>query len=432
MTFGNDEKHPPMTAGLWVWGFAAALYLLGFFHRVAPGVITAELMRDFAISAGALGNLSAFYFYSYAAMQIPTGILVDRWGPRRLLTTGALVAAGGAVLFALAPGVGWAAAGRLLIGGSVAVAFVGSLKVSVNWFAPRHYALLSGMASFFGVTGAVFAGTPLRLLVDHYGWRAVVLVTAAVTLLVGVGTWWFVRDQPHEKGFDDFVPPRPASGQDRGGIVADILRVFAYRNTVLLFLIPGGITGCVLTFCGLWGVPYLQTLHGVSATNAAAFTSALLVAWAVGGPFFGWLSERACNRKAIYLAGCGASLSGWLVVVLVKDLPLIFLLPVMVATGFCSGCMVITFVFVKESVPLPLAGTASGVINMGVMAGPMLLQPAVGRVLDLLWSGEMAAGVRVYSLSAYRSGFALMLAWIALSFFLLLFTRDTGCRQLVQ
>ena len=429
---GNNPT-PPIGAGLFVWSFGAVLYLLGFFHRVAPAVITGELMHDFQISAAALGNLSAFYFYSYAAMQIPTGILADRWGPRRLLTLGALVAAMGAVMFALAPGIALASAGRLLIGGSVAVAFVGLLKLAASWFAPHRFALITGLALFFGIVGAVFAGTPLRILVDQYGWRIVVLFSAAATIVVGVGTWFFVRDYPHEKGFRNFsITPSASALQPGAGIIAGVFHVFAYRNTALLFVIPGGLVGCVLTFSGLWGVPYLTTLHGISTASAATLTSALLVAWAVGGLFFGWFSDRLGNRKTLYLVGCGTSVAGWVVIVLVKDVALTLLVPVLLITGFSSGCMIISFAFVKESVPTHLSGTASGVINMGLMTGPMVLQPAVGWVLDRMWTGDMVAGLRVYSVTAYRSGFSLMLAWIAISFILLLFTRETGCRQVVE
>jgi len=421
---------PPMSPGLFVWSFGAVFYLLGFFHRVAPAVITAELMRDFQISAAALGNLSAFYFYSYVAMQIPTGILADRWGPRRLLTLGPLVAAMGAVMFALAPSIAWAAVGRLLIGGSVAVAFVGLLKVAANWFPPHRFALVTGLALFFGIVGAVFAGTPLRFLVDLYGWRSVVLLTAAASLVIGAGTWIFVRDYPHEKGYRDLAIADSASASKaETGVLQGIVQVFAYRNTWLLFVIPGGIVGSVLTFSGLWGVPYLTALHGLSTATAATLTSALLVAWAIGGPFFGWLSDRLGNRKKLYLAGCGTAVAGWAVILLATDISLAILIPVLLITGFSSGCMIISFAFVKESVPSHLAGTVSGVVNMGVMTGPMVLQPAVGLVLDRMWTGNLEAGVRVYSVGAYHSGFSLMLAWITFSFLLLLFTRETGCRQ---
>jgi MFS family permease len=162
------DHSPPQRTAWFIWSLGALFYLMGFFHRVAPAVMTEELMREFNINATALGNLSAFYFYSYVAMQIPTGILADTWGPRRLLTIGSLSAGIGTLLFALAPQIIWANLGRLVIGGSVAVAFVGLLKVANNWFPPRHYAMVSGVALFFGIIGAVFAGTPLRLLMHHY------------------------------------------------------------------------------------------------------------------------------------------------------------------------------------------------------------------------------------------------------------------------
>ena len=429
----QNNKPPPMAAGLFVWGFGAAFYLLAFFHRVAPAVITGELMREFQISATALGNLSAFYFYSYAAMQIPTGILADLWGPRRLLTMGALVAAIGAVLFALAPDISWAIVGRLLIGGSVAVAFVGLLKLTSCWFAPHRFALVSGLALFCGIVGAVFAGTPLRILVDAFGWRSTILFSAAITMAVAGGIWLFVRDYPHEKGFRDFIDAPPsAAPTNSAGILTNLKQVFSYRNTILLFIIPGGIVGSVLTFSGLWGVPYLTTLYGISPANAATLTSALLVAWAVGGPVFGWLSDRLKTRKKLYLVGCGISAAGWAIIILIKDLSLIQLVPVLLITGFSSGCMIISFAFVKESVPVHLAGTVSGVTNMGLMTGPMILQPAVGWLLDRMWTGDFLMGVRIYSVTSYRIGFGLMLAWIIVSFILLMFTRETGCRQMVE
>jgi len=419
-----------MGAGLFVWSFGAVFYLLGFFHRVAPAVITGELMRDFQISAAALGNLSAFYFYSYVAMQIPTGILADRWGPRRLLSVGALVASAGAVMFAMAPTLVWASIGRLLIGGSVAVAFVGLLKVAASWFAPNRYAMVSGLALLFGIIGAVFAGTPLRILVDFHGWRDTVLFSALLTLVVAVGSWLFVRDYPHEKGFRNFSDaPVDKDIKSRTGIIAGIRQVFTYRNTIFLFLVPGGIVGSLLTFSGLWGVPYLQTTHGLSAANAAALCSTLLVAWAIGGPFFGWLSDRMGNRKTLYLGGCVITVAGWMMIVLVKNLPIVPLTAVLIVTGFFSGCMIITFAFAKESVSIHLAGTVSGVINTGVMVGPMILQPAVGWILDRMWTGSMSGGVRVYTPDAYRGGFSLMLIWLVISFVSLLFTRETNCRQ---
>ena len=427
----HSTTYPPLRLSWMIWGLGALFYVIGFYQRVAPGVMTVELMSDFGLTAVALGNLSAFYFYSYVAMQIPTGLLADHWGPRRLLTLGAAVAGLGTFAFALAPDVGWANFGRLLIGGSVAVAFVGMLKLAAHWLPPRQYALASGMALFCGVMGAVIAGVPLRLLVDAFGWRPVMMVSAVVTCAVAVGIWWLVRDDPKDRGYATYAFTH-ADDDTRipHSVLAGIREVFRYRNTWLLYLIPGAVVGSVLTFAGLWGVPYLTTHYGMEKTMAAAVCSALLVAWAVGGPIFGWLSDHLGQRKPLYALGCLVLLVGWGVILLLPALPTWLLVLLLILVGFFSGNMIIGFAFAKESAPVHLAGTASGVVNMGVMMGPMLLQPGVGWILDQHWQGEMAEGVRVYSLEAYQSGFGLMLAWLALAMLLILFTRETHCKQM--
>ncbi len=422
---------PPLLLSWFVWGLGALFYLMGFFHRVAPAVMTTELMREFQISAAALGNLSGYYFYSYVAMQIPTGILADTWGPRRLLSFGALVASAGTLLFAFAPNLVWASVGRSLIGGSVAVAFVGLLKLSNSWFPQRFYAMVSGVALFCGIIGAVSAGTPLRLLINIYGWRTVIGASSLVTFGICFSIWIFIRDYPHQKGYADHSASGPGRTRLNGkSVIRGILKVLQYRNTILLFFIPGAIVGSVLTFSGLWGVPYLTTQYGLSASKAAAVTSSVLVAWALGGPLFGWFSDRWGHRKPLYIAGCALTLLGWGAALYIERLPLSLCIAALLIAGFSSGCMIISFAFAKESVPGSLAGTISGVINMGVMMGPMLLQPAVGWMLDRKWQGQLHAGVKIYGPQAYQAGFSMMLAWIALALILLLFTRETRCSQI--
>lgn len=423
---------PPIKVAWFVWGLGALFYMMGFFQRVAPAVMTDELMRDFNISAAALGNLSGFYFYSYVLMQIPTGIIADTWGPRRLLTLGALIAGVGTFLFALAPQIIWANIGRFLLGGSVAVAFVGCLKVSTNWFPPRYFAMVSGMALLAGLVGAILAGTPLRLLMNFFSWRTLLFVSAVVTVMIGLAIWIFARDFPSEKGYADYGENAPATDKkSRRQLIGGIFEVFKYKNIIPLFFVPGGIIGCLLTFCGLWGVPFLKAHYNLPTHQAAALTSAALVAWGIGGPFFGWLSDRVEKRKSIYIAGYTAVLFGGSVIFFIPDLPLPVLIGALILMGFSSGCVILTFAFAKESVPVSLAGTISGIMNMGHMIGPTLMQPAVGWVLDQKWQGAMVEGVRIYSLSSYQAGFALMILWAALSVCSLMFTRETHCKQTV-
>jgi sugar phosphate permease len=291
--------------------------------------------------------------------------------------------------------------------------------------------MVTGMALFCGIIGAVFAGTPLRLLINIHGWRNVITASALVTFGIGIAVWLFIRDYPHQKGYADYSAWGPDGARlTWKSVIRGILKVLRYRNTLLLFIIPGAIVGSILTFSGLWGVPYLTTLYGLPPSKAALVTSAVLVAWALGGPLFGWFSDRRRRRKPLYIAGCALTLLGWGSALYVESLPLAVRITALLVAGFSSGCMIIGFAFAKESVPANLAGTISGVINMGVMMGPMLLQPAVGWMLDMKWEGRIEAGARIYGLSAYQAGFSLMLGWIALSLVLLFFTRETRCRQI--
>jgi MFS family permease len=394
--------------------------------------MTDRLMADFQISAVALGHLSAFYFYSYVAMQIPTGILSDLWGPRRILTLGALVASLGTFLFALAPGLLLANVGRLLIGGSVAVAFVAMLKLASHWFSPNRFATISGLALFCGVAGAVSAGVPLRFLIDHLDWRPVMLASGVVTGLITLGIWFFVRDDPAERGYKSYAPGAKDQGNPAGkSALAGLEEVFRYRNTWLISLAPSGVVGPVLAFSGLWGVPYLSARFHLTQTESAAVTSALMVAWAIAGPVMGALSDRIGRRKPLYMGGSIVACAGWMIALLVQGLPAWAFVGLIVMIGFAAGVMVTGFAFAKESVPPSLAGTVSGVCNMGVMLGPMILQPLMGWVLDKNWNGVVEKGVRVYDVGAYHASFIPMIVWSILAILLISFSKETHCRQTV-
>jgi MFS family permease len=408
----------------------AALYLLAFYHRVAPAVLTRELMAEFGLSAAALGNLSAFYFYSYVAVQIPTGLLCDRWGPRKVLATGAALTALGTLLFALAPSVGYANAGRLAIGAAAGVAFVAMLKIASHWMPPRRFAFASGMALLVGTVGATLAGAPLRIAVDAFGWRAVMSASAAVAALVAVAIWIVVRDDPVERGYASYFPEEERE-VDVASMAAHLRTVLAYRNTWLLLVIPGALSGLILAVPGLWGVPFLVTQYGFTTREAATTASAMLVSWSLASVFYGPLSERIGRRKPLYVAGILLMMGFWAAVVFVPGLPRHTLVALLLGASVSAGVVILTFAWAKESVPPRVGGAVSGIANMGMMLGGMVMQPLIGFMLDRHWSGRSVEGVRIYDFAAYQAGFSLVLAWGVLSLGLLAFARETRCRQQV-
>src|SRR5262245_5705242 len=172
----SDDR--PRLLPLLGWFTAAACFFYAWVLRVAPSVMVEELMRDFAVGAAVLGNLSAAYFYGYAGIQIPVGLLLDRFGPRRLLAIASFVCAGGCVLFATGETLATVTAGRFLIGASAAFSLVGAMAVAGQWFRPDRFAVFSGLAMAMGMAGGVLGQAPLRLAVEASDWRSVNLLLA--------------------------------------------------------------------------------------------------------------------------------------------------------------------------------------------------------------------------------------------------------------
>jgi sugar phosphate permease len=422
---------PPRWLSWSIWAVAATYYLAAFYLRSSPAVMTTELMRDFQIGASQLGNFSAVYFYAYIAMQIPTGVLVDSWGARRLLIAGSLAAAVGTCLFGATGSYALASVGRLIVGGATAVGWVVTLKLATHWFPRERFAMLSGLGLMMGNVGALVAQVPLRLLVEQFGWRAVAFGSAAVVLAVGAAAWAVVANDPVDKGFRSWAPNElQRTHLTIGQLLREFPTIFTYRNTWLIFLAQGGFVGAMLSFTGLWGPAYLRQRFTLATTEASAVCSVMIVCWAVASPIAGHLSDAIGRRKPIYLGGALVAAAGWSLM-FYAPLPLAAFTAVAAVTSFACGAVILGFAYAKESVPIQLLGTISGAINVGNMLGPTLLQPAIGKVLDQRWVGAMNNGVRAYSVDAFQSAFVMILAWSLLSCLLIAFTEETRCRQAV-
>ena len=413
-----------------VWTVAALFYLAAFYLRTSPAVMTTELMRDFGIRASQLGQFSAFYFYAYIVMQIPTGVLVDSFGARRLLIVGSLAAAAGTLLFGMTSSYPLASMGRAIVGASTAVGWVVTLKIATHWFPKSRFAMLSGLGLMMGNIGALFAQVPLRLLVEDFGWRSVAIGSAVCVLAIGAAAWAVVADDPSDKGASSYAPSelQRSSKTTIGGLLRELPRLFTSRNTWLIFIAQGGFVGAMLSFTGLWGPPYLKQRFALSSTDAAAVCSVMIVCWAVASPLAGYFSDALGRRKPIYLGGAILAAIGW-AVLFYAPLSLAAFVFVAAITSFSCGAVVVAFAFAKESVPVRLLATISGAVNVGNMLGPTLLQPAIGSVLDQHWAGTLAGGVRLYPVDAFQAAFALIVGWAVLSCVSIALTRDTACRQ---
>jgi len=210
---------------------------------------------------------------------------------------------------------------------------------------------VTGLALCLGILGALSAGVPLRLLMNLLGWRSVIFGAGTITLMVSRAIWIFVRDDPVQKGYDSYATNLSTANHiSKASILNDLSNIFRYKNTWILSIVPASLIGPVLTFAGLWGIPYLTTHYGLTAVKSAALISALLIACALGAPVLGALSEKTGRRKPIYFSALCVSLIGWLPILFLQNIPLWLLIVLFSIVGFASSAIVIGMAFVKESV----------------------------------------------------------------------------------
>jgi len=407
-----------------VWALGAASFGYAFFQRVTPSVMVSDLMREFQVGAAILGNLSAVYFYAYAGLQIPVGLMLDRWGPRRMLTIAAAVAAVGSLLFALAHTITAAYLGRLLIGMGSAVGFVGTLKLAAHWFPPNRYAFLGGMTMLVAMIGGVGGQAPLAFAVAAVGWRGTVLAAAAFGAVLALLTWVIVRDRPP----GDPVPEaRTVSARS---LAADLGAVLRSRQNWAVAVYGGCMSGPMLAYAGLWGVPHLMEAYALERPVAAGSASLMLIGWAVGAPAGGWISDHLGRRKLPMAMTAGLGLIGWLALLYAPGLPIAAAWGLLFATGAVSGGMVVCMAVARELVPVRLSGATTGFVNTANVGAGAVLQPFIGFLLDLNWDGFLLAGARVYSVGAYHVALAVLPGCALVALLMALSVRETWCRPL--
>lgn len=396
-----------------VFSLGGAAFWLAFFHRVAPVAIADELTRAFAINGAALGALAATYFHVYTLMQIPTGVLVDTLGPRRVLGAGGLVAGFGSMLFGLAETFWGAAVGRTLAGLGVSVAFVALLKISAQWFEERQFATVASGVNFIGLCGALSATVPLAWLVTVVSWREVFVAIGVASVLIALLTWRLAQDHVS------------TSLHNTGGRNwrADLLAVIRNRATWPAFWVSFGLSGSYMCFIGLWLAPMLTQAYGKSAVVASQHAALTIIGLAISAVVMARASDYLGKRKPVLLVVATLYLALW--TAWLAGVPGEWTFAMCALTGAVAPGFTFAWSLAKEVNPPEHAGMAISVANTGGFLAAGILQPLAGALLDVSRVGGAAS-----TLADFRIALSSMAAFALLGFVAALYVRETRCRNI--
>jgi MFS family permease len=378
---------------LLMWGVGLFAYIAAVFHRSSLGVTSVEAAHRFGVGAALLALFSVAQLAVYAAMQIPVGMLLDRFGARRMLSAGAVLMATGQLVFALGTDLRLAIGARVLIGAGDAMTFISVLRVVSTWLPARRNPLIVQLTAVVGQLGSLASAVPLVVLLHRFGWTPTYLAaagfgTAALVLVAAA-----LRDRPG---------PVPATTGPARVAVRD---AWAEPGTRLGLWTHFAAQFSGTTFALLWGYPFLVDGEGLAPASAAALLSALIVAGLVGGPLVGQLCGRLpYHRSVVVLCIIASTAAVWAAVLLWPGRAPVWLLTVLVVVLAVNGPgSMIGFDYARTFNPARRLGTATGIVNVGGFTASIALMIGIGLLLDLL----TPAGGAHHPLSAYRWAFAL-------------------------
>ena len=392
----------------WVfWGILAITFLLVNIYRLSTAVIAEDLMEAFRTTGAQLGTIHATFFIVYAVMQIPTGVLVDRLGPRIIATAGAIVMNLGIVWFALAESYLGALGGRFLIGLGGSVIFVAILRFAASWFPAHKFGTMNGLSFALAGIGGILATTPFAIMVSATGWREGLLLLAGIGLVVATVTFVVVRDSPIRAGLEP-IPNTPepvrVSLPEAREYLGIILRDRSTWLVSVLLFCTGGIN---LTLFGLWGIPYVVQVYDTSVTYASMFTLLGGLGMLVGPPAFGRLSDAVGRRTELILIGGFVYTLVLGIIAINGNPPQPVVATAFFITGALNGVFVLTYPLIKERYDGRAAGISLGTINGATFFGAAAFPALMGIALDSYWTGELVGGVRVYTVTGYQIAFVI-------------------------
>lgn len=406
-------------------------YCYNYFLRISPGVMHNELNQTFHITATQFGAFASFYYFAYTPMQLPAGMIYDKFGVRYVLFAACLMAVAGLTIFIYSDIFQLACAGRLLTGLGCAFAYIGTLKLASVWLPANRFATVAGITTAIGMTSGALTQKYLSRAVEAIGYREALqsaIITGAVLSILII---LFVRNRSSYRSQGETIHEM-RSPMNLDQLIAALRLIITNPQMWLI-----GVIGCLLylpssVFIDIWEIPYLKAVYGLTqeqAVNMAVCTSA---GWIISCPIIGFISDTI-KRRCLLLSVTGSFAALLLCIVFyVPGLPINSLYVIFLMIGFCCGAHPLCFALGKENNPIQISGTAVAVTNMLIMLGGAIFPPLVGKLLDLHSTTIGANGLPVYSASDFNFALSIVPISVAIGILLSVFLKETYCESKVD
>lgn len=363
--------------------FASVLftYLLMASQRTAPGLITDQVMRDFNVTASTIGLLTSIQFFVYTGLQIPMGILADRYGPNFFLIVGAILTGGGTIIYSLGTHEFVLFFARMLTGTGDATIWVNMVLILGQWFKVKEFVRLIGLAGMTGSLGFLLATVPFSAWIDLLGWRGAFFSAGLLLCLCGILLYFVLIKKTKNILLNESVSvSKEFQRENTWGILR---RIFSNRQAWALFLCHFGVVGAYVGFIGSWAVPFGMDVYGMTRSEVSQLIMIGLIGALIGAPLTSWISARLETIKKPYVIVHIIILLSWAVFLLFKGNPPSGILIVLFfIIGYGYGASALTFAVVRQSFPLKESGIVSGFANTGGFLSAVLLPSIFGIVLD--------------------------------------------------
>ncbi|MFT4058069.1 MAG: MFS transporter [Legionella sp.] len=394
----------------------AVFYCYEFILRIIPGVLQTELSTALGhISATTFGQISALYYFAYSPMQMPVGMLMDRFGPRRLLTFACVCCTVGSWMFTLTSSMFLVGAGRFLVGFGSSFAFVGVLSLALHWLSRRYFSLVAGLMTTLGMLGLVYGEVKITEWSESVGWEQVLILIAWIGCGLSLLMFLVVRDGP--TGHQSNKHPLPE-------FFRNVLKVLMAPEVWLIGFVGACLYTSLSVFGELWGKTYLEQAHHLTKVEAAKTVSAVFIGWAVGAPIAGYLSDHFGRRVLPLVIGAIFSLICISLVLYCPGLSYTTLNVLLFLYGVFSATEIIVFIMAKECSGAELSGTVFAATNMIVTLGGVIYQPLVGKLLDTFGDSGVIGGEHIYTVVDYQVALSVLPISLLLVTILAFFMKD--------